>query len=140
MTAYAQGRGVVQDYAEAVPWYRKAADQGNAAAQLMLGLMHYQGWGVVQDCAEAARWYLKAAEQSEAGAQYLVGLMYHDGEGVPRDYVAVHVWCNLASASGDAAAARARDALAAEMTPDQLAEAQRLARELKPKIEVPLTR
>jgi uncharacterized protein len=54
---YAQGLGVEQDYAEAVKWYRKAADQGVTAAQSNLGLMYAQGLGVAQDYAEAVKWY-----------------------------------------------------------------------------------
>jgi hypothetical protein len=59
----ATGRGVAQDEAEAVGWYRKAADQGNAVAQNNLGLMLDNGRGVVEDEAEAVGWYRKAAEQ-----------------------------------------------------------------------------
>src|ERR1039458_10081653 len=48
--------GVLQDYAEAARWYRKAAEQGNAIAQTNLGTMYFQGQGVPQDYAEAVRW------------------------------------------------------------------------------------
>ena len=65
-----------QDYAEAVKWYRKAADQGDAAAQFNLGVMYATGQGVPQDYAEAVKWYRKAAEQGHAGAQYNLGVMY----------------------------------------------------------------
>ena len=57
------GRGVAQDYAEAMRWYRKAADQGNAVAQYNLGGLYENGRGVAQDYAEAMRWYRKAADQ-----------------------------------------------------------------------------
>ena len=50
---YDEGKGVPQDYAEAARWYRKAAEQGNKAAQHNLGLM---------DPAETAKWYRRAAE------------------------------------------------------------------------------
>jgi TPR repeat protein len=52
---YRDGLGVVQDYAEAVRWYRLAADQGNVYAQYDLGVMYRDGLGIVQDYAEAAR-------------------------------------------------------------------------------------
>ena len=66
---YDQGEGVKQDYAEAVRWYRKAADQGDADAQFCLGVMYYNGNGVKQDYAEAVRWYFKAAEQGHEEAK-----------------------------------------------------------------------
>jgi uncharacterized protein len=56
-----------------------------------------------------------------------------DGNGVLQDYVLAHMWLNLAAAQGDKDAAKQRDELAAKMTPDQIAEAQRLARKWEPK-------
>ena len=66
---YDYGRGVAKDYAEAVRWYRKAAEQGNANAQYNLGLMYEEGLGVAKDGAEAMRWFRKAAEQGYAKAK-----------------------------------------------------------------------
>jgi uncharacterized protein len=57
--------------AEAIRWYQQAADQGNAAAQYSLGLMHEKGrGGLAKDDAEAIRWYKKAADQGNAAAQF----------------------------------------------------------------------
>ena len=50
---YASGRGVAQDYNQAVSWYRKTADQGLAPAQYNLGVMYTKGQGVTQDYVEA---------------------------------------------------------------------------------------
>jgi TPR repeat protein len=130
---YSHGRGVQQDYAEALRWYRKAADQGDAFAQYELGYMYHHGYGVSPDYAEAARWYRKAADQGNTASQVSLGLMYNQGMGVPQDYVSAHMWFNLAAASGYAGAANSRDDVATKMTPEQVAEAQRLAREWKPK-------
>ena len=80
------GRGVPQDYAEAMKWYRKAADQGHARAQFNLGIMYYDYKGVRQNYAEAMKWYRKAADQGHARAQFNLGLMYYDGKGVPQNY------------------------------------------------------
>ena len=60
--------------------------------------------------------------------------MYALGLGVPQDYVHAHMWISLAAAQGDADAVNNRDIVAAKMTPDQIAEAQKLAREWKPTI------
>ncbi len=135
---YEKGQGVPQDYAEAVKWHRKAAEQGLAEAQFSLGVMYYGGQGVPQDYAEAVKWHRKAAEQGLAAAQFGLGLMYKDGRGVPRDYVQAHMWYTLAALRSPSglirdAAVRHRDIIAERMTPAQIAEAQRLAREWKPK-------
>ncbi len=60
---YDNGKGVPQDYAEAINWYRKAAERGFPPAESNLGIMYENGKGVAQDYAEAANWYRKAAEQ-----------------------------------------------------------------------------
>ncbi len=67
---YDNGQGVPQDYAEAVKWYRMAAEQGDAKAQSNLGFMYDNGQGVPQDYAEAAKWFRLAAEQGDADAQF----------------------------------------------------------------------
>jgi uncharacterized protein len=133
---YRDGKGVPQDYAEAVKWWRKAADQGNAHAQGGLGGFYEYGWGVLQDKAEAANWYRRAAAQGNKYAQYTLGNIYASGRGgVPLDYVLAYMWFNLAAAGGDRLSERDRDIVAAQMTPAQIAEALKLAREWKPKPE-----
>ena len=118
---------------EAERWYRLAAEQGNASAQNALGGLYANGEGVPQDEAEAVRWYRLAAEQGYAGAQFNLGLSYGQGRGVPQDDVTAHMWLNLAASrlTGEQRedAAKARDAVAARMTPEGRSEAQRLARE-----------
>ena len=137
---YLNGRGVPQDDAEAVRWYRLAAEQGDAAAQNNLGVMYATtGRGIPQDDAEAVRRYRLAAQQGHAAAQYNLGIMYGTGRGVPQDYVAAYMWLDLAGrqSSGDDREAyiKAREALAALITSEQIAEALRLAREWKPTVE-----
>jgi len=80
-------------------------------------------------------WYRRAADQGNVAAQALLGGMYLVGEGVPEDFVAAHMWYNLAAAHGDISAAEQRQRIATLMTPAQIAEAQKLAREWKPKPE-----
>jgi uncharacterized protein len=151
---YDQGRGVPQDYAGAMKWYRLA--QGFAQAQFNLALMYEAGFGTQPDYAEAIKWCRKAAEQGLARAQaYLgfiraanqgnamaqsnLGFMYLTGDGVPQDFVQAYMWFNLAAAATKAKdtniAAEERDKVAAKMTPAQIAEAQKLAREWKAKPE-----
>jgi TPR repeat protein len=110
-----------------------AAAQGDQGAQLDLGLLYYNGRGVTQNYKKAARWYRLAAEQGKAAAQFNLGLLYDAGQGVPQDYIEAHMWFNLAGASGDAIGIKNRDIIARKMRPEQIAEAQRRAREWKPK-------
>ena len=125
--------GLAQDAGQAARLYRLAADQGLAEAQGRLGAMYAEGrGGLAQDDRQAANWYRKAADQGEAPAQGLLGTMYSLGKGVPQDYVQAHMWLNLAAARGLPYAANCRDFVTAEMTPAQIAEAQRLAEEWKP--------
>ena len=66
---YYWGNGVSQDYSEAVKWYRKAAEQGDAEAQNNLGQMYRNGYGVSKDYSEAIKWYRKAARQGNETAK-----------------------------------------------------------------------
>jgi uncharacterized protein len=132
---YAKGEGVPQNDAEAVTWYRLAADRGNAASQLALARMYEAGRGVTQNDVEAATWYRRAADQGEPWAQTNLGVKYARGQGVPQDYVTAYMWFDLSAAQGDQVAVSDRDAAARRMTPAQIAEAQKLAREWKPKPE-----
>ena len=123
------------DWPTALRLTRPLADQGEASAQYSLGLMYEKGLGVPQDYAAAATWYRKAAEQGDGLAQYYLGEKYEAGLGVPQNYVLAHMWFNLAAAQGEYFkwAATERDYLAEhDMTRDQVAEAQKLAREWKP--------
>ncbi|MEY4635371.1 MAG: hypothetical protein RJA55_1169, partial [Acidobacteriota bacterium] len=100
-------------------------------AQHKLGASYYIGQGVPQDYAQAVAWYRKAADQGDADSQYNLGVMYRNGQGVPQDYVESHKWRNLAasraSAENQKRYAEGRDAVATQMTPAQLAEAQQRA-------------
>ena len=126
---YDKGQGVVQNYAEALRWYRLAADQGQASAQANLGVMYGYGQGVVQNYAEALRWFSLAADQGHAIAQADLGVMYAKGQGVAWDLISAHMWLNIAAASGNKTAERFRDIVAKGMTPTDISKAQKLARE-----------
>jgi hypothetical protein len=89
--------------------------------------MYRQGEGVPKDYSQAMAWYRKAAKHGSAGAQIGLGFMYHLGQGVPKDYSQAYMWYNLGAAQG--IGGMFRDDLEKLMTPDQIAEGQRLARE-----------
>ena len=98
--AYFDGEGVEQDYAEAVKWYRLAAEQGDAVAQNNLGYAYRNGAGVEQDYVEAVNWYRLAAEQGDAHAQLNLGDAFYNGEIVEQDYVEAVKWYRLAAEQG----------------------------------------
>ena len=140
---YAEGLGVQKDAVEALRWLGPAALVGEPNAQMHIGMMFAEGaGGFTQDDAAAATWYRRAAEQGNPDAQMLLGFAYSLGQVVPQDYVAAHMWVNLAAAKlppGNARdmALQVRNQLADKMTPAQIVDAQKLAREWKPKSAPP---
>jgi hypothetical protein len=102
--AYAVGSGATRDqrqltadYAQAAVWYRKAADQGNIAAEMRLADLYFNGRGVTRDMAQAVVLYRKAADQGDTSAQAKLGLLYSVGMGVQRDDVESYYWLSLAA-------------------------------------------
>ena len=132
-TLYAQGKGAPQDYEEAIVWYRLAAEQGDPAGQHGLAGAYHSGNGVRKDVAKAVEWCRKSAEQNYALSQVSMGTFYARGLGVPKNDTIAYMWYNLAASKGAKNAAKYRNLAAERMTPAQIAEAQRLAREWKPK-------
>lgn len=135
---YYMGRGVPQDYKQALAWHRKAALQGKADAQYVVGAMYYTGNAVIQDHKQAVAWFRKAAEQGHADAQQVMGLMYryHMG-GMPQDNVIAYMLWNLAAAKGSATAAEQRSAVVKHMTQEQIEEGQALSAAWKPNTPLP---
>jgi uncharacterized protein len=129
---YLIGRGVPQNDEEAVRWFRMAAEQGDSDAQTNLGSLYLLGDRIPQDYPEALKWLRAAAAQGNPMAQTKLGIMYEDGHGVPQDRVQAHMWFSLAAAEGSELAEAFRDAITKEMTPTQIAQAQRLAHEWTP--------
>ena len=83
---------------------RHLAEQGQAHAQMILGLLYASGNGVPQDHAEAGKWYRQAAEQGLAEAQYLLGNSYARGNAVPQNHAEAAMWFRRAAEQGMAVA------------------------------------
>lgn len=78
---------------EAVVWYRKAAEQGNAAGQFGLGMAYASGEGIARDVKHAEEWVRKAAEQDYANALDVMVQAYKKGGlGLVPDPVQAEVW------------------------------------------------
>jgi uncharacterized protein len=131
---YDDGKGVPQNKAEALKLYHLAAERGNAGAQFSVGVLHFAGVVVPENRTEAAKWFRRAADQGHPGGQVYLGLSYATGLGVPQDNVHAYMWLSVAAARGDQDAISNRNKVARQMTPAQIAEAQKLAGEwtLKP--------
>ncbi len=93
------------NFAEAVKWYRKAAEQGHVNAQYKLGFL-YEIWSANKDKAEAVKWYRKAAEQGDSEAQLSLGSCYQFGKGVNKDYAEAERWYLKAIEQGNSLAKR----------------------------------
>ena len=126
----ARNRG---DFAKALREWRPLAEQGDARAQFYLGMLYENGDGVPRDYEKAREWYEKSAAQGEANAQFYLGLLSAFGQGGPLDLAQAHMWYSLAAGNGHVGATVYRNDLAKQMTPAQIAEAQKRAREWKPK-------
>jgi TPR repeat protein len=92
---------------------------------------------VPKSVTEAGKWFRASAEQDFAPAQFLLGVLSYGGEGVPKDWVEAYAWFSLA-AKTDERAARERDGLANEMSPQQIASAYQRTKELRAMIDARL--
>ena len=148
---YENGKGVPQDYKEAVKWllksaeqknlnaqrlirasyhklHKEVAEQGNSYAQRFLGDSYYLGLEVTQDYAEAAKWYKKAAEQGDSVSQIILGAMYEKGKGISKDFVEAYKWFSISGETGNGRMYIEKLGKR-KMTTAQTAEAQKLAQE-----------
>jgi TPR repeat protein len=121
-------------FAESLDEMRKKAEKGDAKMQYTLGLMYVNGMGVIKDYEEAVKWFRLAADQGQVSAQDYLGTMYREGTGVPKDLVQAHAWFNIANAAGEQDAMKNLAWVEKEMTPEQVAKAMKLARELFAKL------
>jgi TPR repeat protein len=136
---YETGSGVPKDDSKAADWYLKSVEvppNGRFHAEpieTLVAQLYRDARGVSQSYADAAKWYRTAAERGFAPAQEGLASLYIKGHGVPQDFVLAYMWLNLAATgTSDENILGRRDALAALMTPDQVAEGQKMTREWKP--------
>ena len=92
------------DFATALREWKPLAEQGDAGAQINLGLMYRNGQGVAQDYKQAVKWYRRAAWQGDAKAQFDLGVIYDSGLGVMQDYKQAFKWYRKAAEQGVAIA------------------------------------
>ena len=89
------------DLAQAIRWFRKAAEQGYLSAQKRLGNLCLFSEGVPKDETEGLKWYRKAAEQGDAESIFYVGACYNEGLAVPKDQTEAAKWWRKGADKGD---------------------------------------
>jgi hypothetical protein len=120
------------NYVESAKWLRKAAEQGYVGAMNTLGFQYQDGLGVGQNYREAVKWYRRAALKGDGMAQANLGLMYEDGNGgLPLDKVQAYKWFLLSAEQGNFMGRHSvwEYNLHHVLTPEQIAEAQRMVAE-----------
>ena len=142
---YTMGIDAPQNCLQGMKWLEMSAAQGNADGEYLLGLAYGKGKCTDQDFTKANKWFRLAAEQGNAASQCMLGFAYASGRAVAQDPIQALKWYILAAAQApgsqdnpDAAllrdvAIKGRDALAAQLTPAQVSEAQQLARSSVPR-------
>jgi hypothetical protein len=95
------GLGVAKDYAKAVDWLRKGAEQGDAKSQAYLGYCYENAWGVALDYQKAQDLYRKAANAGNLFAQYNFGMLFLNGFGTEKNLAEAAKWLGKAAAQGD---------------------------------------
>ncbi|MGL5250011.1 MAG: tetratricopeptide repeat protein, partial [Enterovibrio sp.] len=102
-------------------------DKGHVSAQVFFGGLYALGQGVAQDDKQAVSLAREAAEQGNINAQFSLGESYFIGKGVKRDFKQAYSWLSVAAANGHPTAADMRDVAAKQLSPTDLADAQKIA-------------
>jgi TPR repeat protein len=134
---YSSGDGVPKDPVKAAYWWQKAADQGNAKAQHALGVIYTSGNGVAKDATQAVAWYRKAIESGSAPSVYNLGVIYANGApGVAKNLTMAYIVFSLA-APADPNSPGYRGIVAAQLTREQLTQADTIVKAWKPGTPLP---
>ena len=124
---YEAGRGVARDDAEAVRWNTKAAESGHGEAQYAQALLHATGRGTTKDKPASVKWFRAAAEQGLTEAQFNLAQRYQHGQGVETNLPEAYKWFALAAKQGMPDAVKECRQMKPELSPAQIAEAEKFA-------------
>jgi len=119
--AFARG-----DFEQALRLYGTRAAAGDVEAQNYLGIHYQLGLGTARDAARAAYWYRASALGGSADARRNLGTLYELGQGVPQDRLLAYGWYHHAALQGSRTARAYIDAMAGELTPNQIMRAREL--------------
>jgi localization factor PodJL len=96
----AEGKGINQNFHEAIIWYQKSASQGFAQSQYRLGTLYERGLGVKADLARAQMWYQRAAEQGHVKAMHNLAVLNAGRSSGQPDYAVASIWFDKAAGYG----------------------------------------
>lgn len=131
-TLYQIGRGVRADMPLAMHWYEAAALQGNRHAMSNLAVLYADGGGGARNLAEAARWFQRSANLGYVDAQFNLAVLFERGDGVPQSLLDAYKWYSIAATSGDGVAKSRAEAIATQVSPEELQAAQQEAAKFRP--------
>lgn len=105
---YYYEKGTMSDFAKAVQWYEKAAEQGDTEAQIKMGDCCFFGYGIKRNQEKAIEWYEKAAKKGDVNAKERlsvyckkIGDFYYSGQGRPKDWEKAKEWYKKAVEQGN---------------------------------------
>jgi TPR repeat protein len=130
---YQAGRGVPVDMTQAMHWYDAAAMQGDRHAMSNLAVLYAGGSGGPKNFAESARWFQRSAELGYIDAQFNLAVLFERGDGVPQSLLDAYKWYSIAAAAGDPVAKTRADAIATQVSSEELQAAQQVAANFKPR-------
>ena len=131
-----QGKGLEEDKKTAISYFEKASEQNHIAAQNFLGLAHLKGDGVQANSKKANEQFQKTADAGNPLGMFQLAEYFADiGDEGHRDLEKSHMYFNLAASKGHPGAATRRDEVQAQMTPEAIVTAQKMAREWTAKVE-----
>ncbi len=126
-----------RDFEGAARTLKSLAERGDASGQYNLGIFYARGIGVPKNMGKAHELFSLAANQGHIDAQNNLALMYIDGESVSQNYVEAYKWLNVAAGGGNNVARQNLRELLVRMSPEQVAEARRLAEAWTPEVHAP---
>ena len=134
---YENGMGVPKDLAKAQDWYRRGSDAGNIKSMHNLAVLYAEGAGGDPDLTSAVKLFRRAAEYGVRDLQFNIAVLHARGLGVPQDLIEAYKWFAVAATLGDAESVKRRDAIAATMSPEDLAKGKAAAEAFEPLIADP---
>jgi len=133
---YLQGKGLTEDKKLAIKYFEKASEQDHIAAQNFLGLAHLKGEGVTANSKKANAQFKKTADAGNPLGMFQLAEYYADDDGEGhKNLEESHMYFNLAASYGHPGAAARRDEVQAQMTPEAIVRAQKMARDWTAKVE-----
>ncbi len=130
------GSTTPRNYAEAIKWYKLAAENGDRESQSELAFLYFTGKGGGRDLEKAFYWYERSAYQGLPVSQYSLGIMYYSGSGIKQpDLIRAYGWLSLAASKNHLDAQLSRDYLETVLNAEELKKAQDYSVQLFQKID-----